>query len=293
MNEFDKFIKQKIKEAEYQIPDRVKNKIEHTLSVLPTKENKPIKFKVFSKIATIAACFLFVCLVVLPNCSTVYAQALEKVPVIGSIVKVVTIRNYFYSDDNHEMDIDVPKIEGNESEAVDYINKDVDELTKILADQFNKELEEIGNKGYSGIYVDYEVVTNTDKWFTLKICVHEAAGSSNTYYKYYHIDKTDGKIVVLEDLFEADNFATVLEDEIKRQMRKMMAEDSEKIYWVDNAEIGQDFVTLDNEHNFYWNESNDLVIVFDKYEVAPGYMGTPEFTIKKEIITDILKLKYQ
>lgn len=293
MSEFDKFIKTKIKEENRQIPDSVKSQIEQTLASLPEQEQKVLKFKLFPKIMTIAACFIFVFLVVLPNCSTVYAKALEEIPVIGNIVEVVTIRNYFYSDRNHEMDIDVPKIEGNESQAADYINKDVDELTKILVDRFNMDLEEIGDKGHSGIYVDYEVITNTENWFTLKICVHEVAGSSNTYYKYYHIDKRGYKIITLKDLFIDNEYSAVLENELRRQMNIEMAGDNSKIYWTENAEIGQDFVKLSDEHNFYWSENGDLVIVFDKYEVAPGYMGTPEFVIEKELLSDILKSEYK
>lgn len=293
MNDFDKIIKQKIEEEDISVPDVVKERIDKALSDLPEKESKPRKTKFLPKIAAVAACFVLICFVVLPNCSTTYAHALEKVPLIGSFVRVVTIRNYFYSDGKHDMDIDVPAIESEKGDAVDFINKDVDELTKILADRFNKEVEEVGDKGHSGIFVDYDVVTNTDRWFTLRIRVHEAAGSSNTYYKFYHIDKTTGKIVTLKDLFTTEDFSSVLETEIKRQMKEIMAADHDKLYWVDRAEIGYDFVNLDNSHNFYWNENGDLVIAFDKYEVAPGYMGTPEFAIKKDTIKDILKEKYR
>lgn len=122
----------------------------------------------------------------------------------------------------------------------------------------------------------------------LKIRVHEAAGSSNTYYRFYHIDKVNGKIVELKDLFTSDDFAAVLADNLRKQMEKFMAKDSSKKYWVENAEIGQDFVTLDDKHNFYWDKDGNLVIVFDKYEVAPGSMGAPEFVIKKGAISDIL-----
>ncbi len=293
MNDFDKIIKQKIEEEDISVPDVVKERIDKALSDLPEKESKPRKTKFLPKIAAVAACFVLICFVVLPNCSTTYAHALEKVPLIGSFVRVVTIRNYFYSDGKHDMDIDVPAIESEKGDAVDFINKDVDELTKILADRFNKEVEEVGDKGHSGIFVDYDVVTNTDRWFTLRIRVHEAAGSSNTYYKFYHIDKTTGKIVTLKDLFTTEDFSSVLETEIKRQMKEIMAADHDKLYWVDRAEIGYDFVNLDNSHNFYWNENGDLVIAFDKYEVAPGYMGTPEFAIKKDTIKDILKEEYR
>lgn len=293
MHEFDDFIKQKIKEGGTEVPSSVSARIEQVLSGLPEKENKKATIRLFPKIACAAACFLFVFLVVLPNCSVVYAQAVEKIPVIGSLTKVVTIRNYFYSDDKHEMDIDVPKIEGENNEAVDYINKDVDELTKILANRFDEDLKEIGDKGHSAIYVDYDVVTNTNEWFTLKIRVFEAAGSSNTYYKYYHIDKVNGKIVALGDLSASDDFYHILVDEIRRQMRERMAADPEEVYWVDNTGIGWEFEKLDAAHNFYWNENGDLTIAFDKYEIAPGSMGTPEFTISKDLLKDVLKQEYR
>lgn len=293
MSEFDKFLKTKIEKENRQIPDNVKSQIEQTLSSLPKQEDKVVKLKLFPKITVTVASFIFIFLVVLPNCSTVYAKALEEIPVIGNIVKVVTIRKYFYSDQNHEMYIDVPKIEGNESQATGYINKDVDELTKVLVDKFNTDLEEVGDKGHSSIYADYEVVMNTENWFTLKIRVYEAAGSSNTYYKYYHIDKRGDKIITLKDLFTDDEYSSVLENEVRRQMNEIMAYDDNKIYWTENAEIGQNFLNFNDEHNFYWNASGDLVIVFDKYEVAPGNMGTPEFTIKKELLSDILKSEYK
>ena len=127
----------------------------------------------------------------------------------------------------------------------------------------------------------------------LRIRVHEAAGSSNTYYRFYHIDEVNGKIVELKDLYTSDGFAAVLADNLRKQMKKIMAKDSSKIYWIENAEIGQDFVTLDDKHNFYWDKDGNLVIVFDKYEVAPGSMGTPEFVIEKGVISDILKPKYR
>ena len=221
-----------------------------------------------------------------------YAQTLEQIPVLGDIIHVVTIRNYFYSDERHEMDIDVPKVEGEDGSAADYINKDINELTSALVKQFYNNLEIVGNNGYGSIYVDYETVTNTDRWFTLKLSVSETAGSGNTYFKYYHIDKRNGKIIKLGDLFNTNDFSDILTAEIKKQMKQIMKEDPDAAFWVGGPEIGIDFTAVDAGHNFYWNERGDLVIVFDKYEAAPGSMGTPEFAVSKEVIKDILKPEY-
>ncbi len=293
MDKFDKFIKSEASKNEITVPDEVKEKIDETLTNLPERKIKKHKTRAATKIILTAASFALVLLVVFPNVSAVYAQAMEKIPVISSIVKVFTIRNYSYSDKNHEMDINVPQIEDQSNEAADYINKDVDELTKMLADRFNEELEVSGSQAHTGIYVDYDVVTNTDSWFTLKVMVHEAAGSSDTYYKYYHINKLNGKIVKLGDIVENDDFYDVVKEETERQMRQQMKKDDAVIYWLEDAPFGDDFSEIDGEHNFYWDENFDLVIAFDKYEVAPGAMGTPEFTISKNLILDYIKTEYK
>lgn len=293
MNDFDKYIKSEVAKEQTDIPDSVKNRIEQTLVDLP--EKKPVKkqIRILPRIAASAACFVFIILFLLPNVSVTYAQALEQLPVIGDLVRVVTIRNYYYDDNHWKMDINIPQIESEDSKSVDYINKDVSELTTALINRFYEDLEINGNKGYGSLNVDYEVVTNTDSWFTLKLTVCQTAASSNTYFKFYHIDKNQGKIVELGDLFNTDKFSDILVADIKMQMQEQMANDENISYWINNSGIGEEFATVSADHNFYWNENGDLVIIFDKYEVGPGSMGTPEFVIDKGVIRDILKSEFK
>ena len=293
MNDFDKYIKSEVAKEQTDIPDSVKNRIEQTLVDLP--EKKPVKkqIRILPRIAASAACFVFIILFLLPNVSVTYAQALEQLPVIGDLVRVVTIRNYYYDDNHWKMDINIPQIESEDSKSVDYINKDVSELTTALINRFYEDLEINGNKGYGSLNVDYEVVTNTDSWFTLKLTVCQTAASSNTYFKFYHIDKNQGKIVELGDLFNTDKFSDSLVAEIKNQMQEQMANDENISYWINTSGIGEEFATVSADHNFYWNENGDLVIIFDKYEVGPGSMGTPEFVIDKGVIRDILKSEFK
>ena len=293
MNDFDKYIKSEVEKEQTDIPDSVKNRIEQTLVDLP--EKKPVKkqIRILPRIAASAACFVFIILFLLPNVSVTYAQALEQLPVIGDLVRVVTIRNYYYDDNHWKMDINIPQIESEDSKSVDYINKDVSELTTALINRFYEDLEINGNKGYGSLNVDYEVVTNTDSWFTLKLTVCQTAASSNTYFKFYHIDKNQGKIVELGDLFNTDKFSDSLVAEIKKQMQEQMANDENISYWINNSGIGEEFATVSADDNFYWNENGDLVIIFDKYVVGPGSMGTPEFVIDKGVIRDILKSEFK
>ncbi len=293
MNHFDKILKAKAAEEQSEIPASVKDRIEKTLADLPEKKAKPASVRILPKAAAAAACFIFIVFFLFPNISVTYAHALEQLPVIGDLVRVVTIRNYFYADEYHELDVDVPQVDIENSEAFDLINKDIDGLTDALVQQFYADLAAIGDDGHGSVYVDYQTVTDTERWFTLKIRVTEASGSSNTYFKYYHVNKQTGSIVRLGDLAADNRFYERIEQEIQKQMRTEMAQNSDLIYWTEDSVIGKDLRSVSPDHNFYWNKDGDLVIPFDKYEIAPGYMGTPEFTISKELLKDVMKSEFK
>lgn len=294
MNEFDKKLRQMATEEKIEMPDQVKRKMEAAFLTLPQKEIKRKRLTVLPRIAVAAACIAFVLIFVMPNVSVVYAQSMEKIPIIGDLIRVVTIRNYFYSDQTHEMDIDVPSISDHAGgDAANHINDDVEELTGELMQQFYNELEVVGNEGHGSIYVDYDIQTNTERWFTLKLSVNIVTGSGNRYYKYYHIDRSTGDIIQLGDLFNTDDFNQVLTENIKAQMCQRMKEDKNQVYFMKNAGFGFEFANVGVDHNFYFDEAGNLVIPFDKYEVAPGSMGCPEFTIKIEDIQDILKDEFR
>lgn len=294
MKKFDRYIKDRAAEEQDEIPALVKSRIEETLAGLPEGRAYKKEVRWPARIGMAVACVVFVTLFLLPNVSVAYAKTLEQLPLIGDLVRVITIRNYFYSDEYHEMEIAVPELESGSGPGASLINAEVEELTGLLVDRFYKDLEDIGDRGHSAVYVDYEIITDTHRWFTLKIRVHEAAGSSNTYYRYYHLDKLTGKTVRLGDIVEDEAFYEAVEAEIKRRMREAEQEDSQLTYWEEVESVaGRDFVSIDGTHNFYWSEKGDLVIPFDKYEVAPGYMGTPEFSVDREVFEDFLKEEFK
>ena len=107
------------------------------------------------------------------------------------------------------------------------------------------------------------------------------------------IDKTTGKMITLQDLFlEHTDYQTVISDNIKTQMKQQMAEDDMKTYWLDSDIPECNFNEISKDVNFYVNESGTLTIVFDEYQVAPGYMGIVTFEIPTKILKDIVKDGY-
>lgn len=239
----------------------------------------------------VAAIFM---LVVIPNISAKAAYAMEQIPILGSVIKAITIREYQYESEHFSADIQEVQLEhsgGAESaktdESVMTINESIESMTKRLIDRFEEQVE--AGESYGAIYVDHEVVTDTDTWFTLRMDVNEIAGSGTQYQYYYHIDKTTGEIASLGDLFkEGADYVTPISEDIKKQMRDEMAEDEMKIYWVDSEEdAGFQFEAIKKDQNFYLNDHGQIVICFDEYEVAPGYMGLVEFTVDEEAVAAI------
>lgn len=292
MSKFDKKIKEAAMAEHREVPQSVKKVIDDTLDSLPESSGKVHRLNYVSRIAGIAACFVLVLFVVIPNVSPAYAEALEGVPVIGKLIKLVTVRNYYYSDGNHEMNIKVPEIQ-DENEAGEFINKDVNAITEALVNEFYKTLGVSRNEGYGAIYLDYDAVTETPLWFTLKLSVTETAADSHSYFKFYNIDRVKGEIVDLGELFASEDSLGIVSEEIERQMKSKMAGNPELVFWTEGTEFKTNSQLLKSGHNYYWNKEGNLVIPFDKYEVGPGYMGAPEFEIEKNVIKNILKPEYR
>lgn len=282
---FDQEIRKALQGEQIPVPESVHQRTEMLLDSLPEKEAKPklrILHTTTRRFISTAACILFVMLVLLPNLSVTYAHAMENIPIIGDLVEIFTIRNYFYSDDRHELDAEVPEVNDPSNEQVsDLINKDVNELTSAVIQKFYDDLEISHDTGYGSIYIDYETVTNTDEWFTLKLTVSEVQASSNTYFKFYHIDRTNGTYVTFGDLIDSEDFGAI-EQIIRAQMEAEMAADPDVVYWTEDTELGQSITALSTDQNFYFDDAGNLVIVYNKYEVAPGSMGCPEIVIGKE-----------
>ena len=63
-------------------------------------------------------------------------------------------------------------------------------------------------------------------------------------------------------------------------MRDQMAADENIIYWVDDPDMGdENFRQIAENQDFYVNTDGHVVICFNEYEVAPGYMGCVEFVL--------------
>lgn len=279
------------------VPQEGKEKVKNAMEKAIKDKNRK-KAILFRKRLTAAAAVMAVA-VILPNTNASVAMAMENIPVIGGLFKVVTFHNYEYDDGHRSAKVDVPQLATEDSQGmaapqamagINELNKNVEDYTNRLIEKFEAEAETVG-EGYQGLDVTYDVVMDTADWFTLKINVLETQASGYEQHKYYHIDKRTGNIATLKDLFiDNADYVSPISEEIKRQMRENMAKDENLIYYLDSEIMPEDdFVQIQPEQNFYFNEKADVVIAFDEYEVAPGYMGSLEFVIPSDVLKPMRK----
>ena len=166
-------------------------------------------------------------------------------------------------------------------DGVEAVNQDMEATVEELIRQFEDTLSE---EGYHGLHVSQEVVTDNERYYTVKLSVLETEASG------YENNQT-GNVVTLEDLFvEGSDYISAISENIKTQMQEQMAADEGVIYFLDNDDMPEfNFQGITEQTNFYFNEKDELVIAFDEYEVAPGSMGAPEFVIPQEVTAAILK----
>ena len=265
-----------------------------------------------------------VVMIALPNTNMQIAHAMENIPLLGGFFRLVTVRQYNYSDENHNAEVELAQInygedagegasvgevaaapegtaagsvEGVGQEAavanlsedgVEAVNQDMEATVEELIRQFEDTLSE---EGYHGLHVSQEVVTDNERYYTVKLSVLETEASGYENNQFYTIDKQTGNVVTLEDLFvEGSDYISAISENIKTQMQEQMAADEGVIYFLDNDDMPEfNFQGITEQTNFYFNEKDELVIAFDEYEVAPGSMGAPEFVIPQEVTAAILK----
>lgn len=230
------------------------------------------------------------------NTSQTFAKTMSNVPVVGSVVKVLTFKEWNFDDKTYNAHIKTPGIKNLENKGLENSlnQKYVDENRKLYND-FNKEMKEMKKQGGGHMAVDsgYEVKTDNDQILSIERYVTKIQASSNTTLKFDTVDKKKQILLTLPILFKNDQYMDIISENIKDQMRHQMKEDQNKIYWVSGTgdkDIRQEdmFKKIAANQNFYINKDHKLVIVFNQFDVAPGYMGTVEFVIPTSVISKVL-----
>ncbi len=270
-----------------------------------------------------AAAVVLISFTTVLNSSEVFAMSAAKIPVVGALAKVLTVRSYQSSEDNKNVTVKVPEVvvDGAQNEAVEsstsgainstgendtqagvtgtpsivtVVNARIDKIVEdYLADakarmQADKEAflatggtEEEWNKRDLEINVDYEVKYQQGNLLSLMLSADESWYGAYDVTYFFNLDLNENKELTLKDVLGED-YVRIANDSIIRQMKERADANPDYVYWgvTDSGSPMEGFVTVDENTKFYLNSEGKPVVYFDKYEVAPGFMGAQEFVIE-------------
>ncbi|MFS0875011.1 DUF3298 domain-containing protein [Solibacillus isronensis] len=267
------------------IPKELESLIEKNLQYRPKKSKR--KLPIFLTSVAAAAVLFTVGL----NTNPAMAKSLADVPVIGQVVQVLTFTKYEMEKDAYTAEIQVPQISGSSAD-IEALNEKYAEEGKTLYEQFKADIEELeaGNMSLSSGYV---IETDTDEILSFGRYVEVIVASSSTVMKYTTIDKNAETVITLPSLFKNDRYIEIISRYIEEELRNRMIEtEGSDMYWIGGTEYHDEsfgvFEGITPDQNFYITEDGKLVLSFDEYEIAPGYMGLVTVEIPTKLLQDML-----
>lgn len=233
-----------------------------------------------------AVCILFTAAL---NTSPVFAKEAGQFPVIGGLARVLTFRSYETEKDDIAVSVEIPTIEMIAEDtgiAVDEINQEILARCEQYADEALQRAEEYRTAFLETggtqeewaehdikIAVDYEIKQQNSDYLSFVVRGTENWTTAYSESNYYNLDLRTGEMVTLKDMLGAD-YVELANESIREQIAERQK--AGEVFFT--AEEGG-FAGISENAKFYINENNRPVIVFEKYEIAPGSSGEIEFEI--------------
>ena len=281
------------------VPEELDGRLRDTLKNAPDPVKKPVSFVRFGKGFAAAAAALFLCFTVGLNTSETFAMKASKLPVIGAVAKVLTIRSYETTEDTTTTKVEVPEIQVENAEknvvnAITDVNAEIQSLVDDFTAQKEKEIEEYKDAFFEtggteeewaehtiDVNVNYEIKHQSNTTLSLLVDAYISWFNFQEERHFYNIDLVTGKELTLTDLLGDDAYGYAGECVLKQIHEMIEAEPDAYIFWGinDGGEMNEEFPGVTEDTPFYINEAGNVVISYDKYEIGPGYMGIQEFEI--------------
>lgn len=223
------------------------------------------------------------------NTNAAFAKETAQLPVIGGLARVLTFRSYEEEKDDIGISVEIPTIDMIAEDigtTADEINQEIYDLCDRYANEAVMRAEEYRTAFFDTggtqeeweahkikIKVTYEIKQQGSRYLSFVVWGTESWVSAYNESRYYNLDLRTGEMVTLEDML-GENYVEQINDSIREQI-----EERQKNGEVFFTESEGGFTGISEDVKFYINESERPVIVFEKYEIAPGASGEIEFEI--------------
>ncbi|MCR1961346.1 DUF3298 domain-containing protein [Thomasclavelia cocleata] len=161
----------------------------------------------------------------------------------------------------------------------DKIKVDINNLILKTIDTYLDEIKEFGKNQSTAhkliVEIDFENYYSDDDIFSFSINSSQILADSHLQKKFFTINPTTGEIYNVEHFLGSD-YQNIILTTVKKQIAKNTKNNPNLIYF--DEEVNNLKISIDQP--FYINKDNQVVVVFDQFQIAPGYMSLPSFIVK-------------
>ena len=161
----------------------------------------------------------------------------------------------------------------------DKVKKVINKLITQAIDDFTNEFKEFDkepNTQHKLIAdITFQNYYSDDKIISFSINATQIMADSYLQKKFYTVDLKTGEVYNIEHFLGSD-----YQNNVKKSVQQQIAENKEKYPNLMYFDEAVNNLKITNEQPFYINKDNQVVVVFNQFEIAPGYMSLPEFIIK-------------
>ncbi len=125
------------------------------------------------------------------------------------------------------------------------------------------------------VEIDFENYYSDDDIFSFSINSSQILADSHLQKKFFTINPTTGEIYNVEHFLGSD-YQNIILTTVKKQIAENTKNNPNLIYF--DEEVNNLKISIDQP--FYMNKDNQVVVVFDQFQIAPGYMSLPSFIVK-------------
>ncbi len=161
----------------------------------------------------------------------------------------------------------------------DKIKADINNLILKTIDTYLDEIKEFDKNPSTAhkliVEIDFENYYSDDDIFSFSINSSQILADSHLQKKFFTINPTTGEIYNVEHFLGSD-YQNIILTTVKKQIAKNTKNNPNLIYF--DEEVNNLKISIDQP--FYINKDNQVVVVFDQFQIAPGYMSLPSFIVK-------------
>ena len=240
----------------------------------------------YRKKVSIGMIIIFCAFITLLNTVPAFAKTIYEIEGIGVLGRFFTFREYKYADTVQYINVKMPEFHYTKDATLE--NRVNLEISKFVHEQYNN-AQENAKEYYDAfiatggkeedfhpieVNIDYHIYYTSDKIVSFVLTKTESFSSAYTSYYYYNLDLETGRNFSIKELL-GTNYKSIIEKSIQKEIATWSKEKKSMLF---DPESIQNYVQ--ENQSFYINDKNQIVIVFEKYQIGVGTLGQVEFIVE-------------